>query len=156
MFMELRSDTSILRSNTPALSGSGENSKGILQASSGNVGSSNYESAFGVSKGTFYDYEANVLPPSEIPRCHSAQNTLKLQRRKQRREDDEEVDSLKNYPIQIITQAERLSPRYQAYRNKQRTTFMKGSNTEQKWPDELEEVFQQGECRESLAFVSVC
>ena len=143
--MELRSNTTILRSNAPALPGVTDSPKKVLQVSSGNVGSSSLEPTFGVSKQiTFDKYEAHDSPLSAISRCHSAQATLKLQRRKQRRGKDEE-DPLDAYPMytQIITQAERLSPRYQAYREKQRKEFFKGSK-EQKWPDELEEIFQQG------------
>ena len=142
--MELRSNTSILRSNAPALS---DSPKGVLQVSSGNIGSSNLDSPFGGPKGVIFEkYEADVPPLSTIPRCHSSQATLKLQRRKQRRAKDEDPGSLDTYPMftQIITQAERLSPRYQAYREKQRKEFVKGSNHEQVWPDELEEIFQQG------------
>lgn len=146
IFMELRSNSSVLRSNAP---GKTDSPKGVLQVSSGNIGSSNLESSLGVAKGTAFDkYEADVPPLSTVPRCQSAQATLKLQRRKQRRVQDGESESLDTYPMysQIITQAERLSPRYQTYREKQRKEFVKGSNQEQKWPDELEDVFQQGVC----------
>ena len=157
--MELRSNTSVLRSNAPALPGGIDSPKGVLQVSSGNVGSSNFDLAFGSSKGASYDeYEDHVPSLSAIPRCRSAQATLKLQRRKQRRERDGELESGDTYPMytQIITQAERLSPRYQTYRNKQRKTFVEGSNHEQKWPDELEEIFQQGECHNAFSASSSC
>ena len=154
--MELRSNTSIIRSNDPALS---DSPKGVLQVSSGNVGSSNLDSTFGAPKGaTLEKYEGDVLPLSAIPRCQSGQATLKLQRRKQRRAKDEDPESLDTYPMftQIITQTERLSPRYQAYREKQRKEFVKGSNHEQKWPDELEEIFQQGVWPKCFLERSIC
>lgn len=144
--MELRSNASILRSNAPALGGP-ESQKGVLQISSGNVGSSNVDSTLGVSKGTTFDeYEVPVPPLSAIPRCRSAQATLKLQRRKQRRVKGEEPESLDTDQMysQEITQAERLSPRYQNYRIKQQRNFVEGSKNEPVWPDDLEEIFQQG------------
>ena len=154
--MELRSNTSVLRSNAPALT---DSPKGVLQVSSGNVGSNNLEATFGVPKGAIFEkYETDVPPLSAIPRCQSAQASLKLQHRKQRRVKDEDPYSLDTYPMytQIITQAERLSPRYQAYREKQRKELVKGSNHEQVWPDELEEIFQQGVWLKCLPERSMC
>lgn len=144
--MELRSNASILRSNAPALSGVAESQKGVLQVSSGNVGSSNLDPTLGVSKGTTFDEYEDQVPLSAIPRCRSAQAALKLQRRKQRRGEDAEPQLLDTYQMysQVITQAERLSPRYQIYRENQRKKYLKGSNKELIWPDDLEEIFQQG------------
>ncbi len=145
--MELRSNASVLRSNAPALSRGTESPKGVLQLSSGNVGSSNSDPPLGFPKGSPFDeYDAHGAPPSAILACRSAQATSKLQRRKQRRGNDGEPELIETYPMytQILTQAQRLSPRYQAYREKQRKDYLKGSKTEQKWPDELEEIFQQG------------
>lgn len=141
--MELRSNASILRSNAPALGGP-ESQKGVLQISSGNVGSNTFDSTLGASKGTVFDeYEVSAPPLSAIPRCPSPQATLKLQRRKQRRAKDGKSDTYQMYS-QVVTQAERLSPRYQAYREKLRKDMLKGTKNEPVWPDDLEEIFQQG------------
>lgn len=122
---------SVLGSNAPALRECANTRKGVLCDSSGNVGSSNLECNVMLPK--YNRYEAQARSLSDIPQHHSEQGTYKLKRGKRR-----------EIFIRHFTSAELLSPRYLAYRQKQRTSFVEGSTTEQVWSDELEEAFQQG------------
>ena len=108
--------------------------KGILQVTSGNIGSTAPRVPSGDCKGNqdvhFHFKESRTLTR---PSDYSFRNARKLERRKRQRFPD----SLSSLPLTY--RSELLSPRYNAYRTKANS---KGSN--QTWPDFIEEAFQEG------------
>lgn len=111
--------------------------KGILQVSSGNVGSNGLFNHIAGSKVEIQGRSAYKLPSSQTKATdHSAQAALKLEHRRRRRGVDHLLGHIP------VDRPELLSPRYNAYRAKSR-----GKSKSQVWPDHLEEAFQQGAIR---------
>lgn len=54
------------------------------------------------------------------------------------------IASNKDAKFLQIRETERLSPSFKAYRRRQKERMVKGSNTEQVWPEEMEIVFLEG------------
>lgn len=108
--------------------------KGILRVSSGNVGSNGLVPSPAASKADLDGrYSLKASTASTKAPDHSAQAALKLQYRKGRRG----LDPFSGLPL--YHRAELQSPRYNAYREKNRN---KGKD--QVWPDHVEEAFQRG------------
>ncbi len=112
---------------------------GILRVSSGNVGSSVFQSRNSDLKTE--DAQKHVFKPVSSlvnPPYHSAQAAIKAEH--PRRRHDATWSSTKILPL--WWHVELQTPRYRAYREK---CNQKGSKNE-KWPDRVEEAFQLGLC----------
>ena len=124
--------------------------KGILRASSGNIGSNDL-----AIRSDEYKCEPDSHYGDTVSRTlvklpeYSNRNAIRLEHRRRRKASD----SYNRLPLSY--RSELLSPRYNAYRAKARS---KGSN--QTWPDHLEEAFQEGACilrlipLQSMAYLS--
>ena len=113
---------------------------GILRASSGNVGSSVFQSCKTILKtGKTQKYEFEPVSSLINPPDHSAQAAIKAGH--SRRRQHISWSSLKGPPFYWHVEFE--TPRYVQYRQKIRE---KGSAGE-KWPDNVEDAFQLGLCQ---------
>lgn len=144
-------------SNALELASNNESLDRVLQVSSGNLGLDNVHAAASVPKPT-----SNKPPRTSITVENNRNQILGEvsipKDKKGRRQTDNRKchdKSLVGFRCPILTKAELRSPRYLAYREKQRQYKMKGSKTEQVWSDELEEVFQDGTV-ENLYFKTCC
>lgn len=112
---------------------------GVPRVSSDNIGSSElaiHSNEFNTGSGVHYTSTVShslIRAPD-----YSNRNAIKLENRKrQRRLGQRAPEPLSRLPL--FYRSELLSPRYNAYREKSRS---KGAN--QKWPDHIEEAFQEG------------
>ena len=106
--------------------------KGILRASSGNIGSN--ELTINPSDSKSSARYASTHPRTAIKAPESSsRHGLKLEHRKRQRVH------LSKLPL--LYRSELLSPKYNTYRAKTRS-----KGPDQTWPDHLEEVFQEGTC----------
>ena len=114
---------------------------GILRVSSGNVGSSGYQSLnIDVKASSTQKYGIRPVSSLVNPPHHSAQAAIKAEH--SRRQQHISWSSPKGLPM--YWHVEWQTPRYRTYLEKCR---QKGSKDE-KWPDRVEEAFQIGLCRQ--------
>lgn len=140
----------VVPSNAPALS---ESSSKALRIGSGNIGSEGNKVVAVVPKSNSRTsrvhpaaFSGSLNDPIEVD--------LRVREKKRRRQTRNYFTDRNGMRIHsskvrdpVLTLCELQSPRYLAYRAKQRQ--QKDNKVEQKWTDELEEVFQQGQSSSS-------